>query len=233
MKCPVCGTDNKEFTIRCGKCGAILQQRLKTLNLFETIFFMWRNPKLAQRRILLAEHRNLTLVVATIESFAAGFAFLYVVKATDTYSSFLPHLLFAGAFVSIIVYLPFFYLIPSTVYILSNIKKTGITIKGFVSAFIYAIHPIALMSLVLIPVQVAIFGQYFFSNNPPPQVINPLPFYALMFLSFIVVVSSMFFLYKLVSLVKAKPVRLFILIVGLVICAAFASSFFCKYILLT
>jgi hypothetical protein len=232
MKCSICGTDNSEFALRCNNCGAILQQHFKTLNLFEIIIFMWHNPKLAQKRILLAEHRNLTFLVATIESFAAGFAFLYMIKATDTYSAYLPSLLFAGILVSILVFLPFLYLVPLTIYIVARIKRLGITIRGFLSAFIYSIHPLVFTSLVLMPVQVAIFGQYFFSNNPSPKVINPVPFYGLIFLNIIVILECLFFLWKLISLIKSKTMPSFILVMGLIIGAAFASGSMGKYILL-
>ncbi|MGC8595611.1 MAG: hypothetical protein ACP5US_05060 [Candidatus Kryptoniota bacterium] len=232
MKCPVCGLDNSDFKLRCKSCGAILQQRSRTLNLFEIVALIWKNPELAQKRILLAEHRNLTFLIAIIESFAAGFAFLFAIKATDTYSTYLPYLLLGGMIVSILVFLPFLYLVPLIFYILAGVRRTGITIKGFVSAFIYSVHPLAFTSLVLIPVLVAVFGQYSFSNNPSPEVINPLPFYALIFLNVIVVLESLFFLWKLVFLIKPKPLPLFILIVGLIIGAVFCCSSLSKYILL-
>lgn len=196
-KCPICNVDNLDFSLRCSSCGSILQQRVKTLDLFSTLYNLWRYPDVTLRKIVLAEHRNYTTLIATLEAIGLSFLFLFLIKAADNYSVELWRLLVVGFELAIIVFLPSIYMFSALSYLIVRFKRTGASFKGFASGIIYSLHPIALSAVIFLPAEVAVFGAYLFSNNPSPQVINPLPFYFLGFLDFVFGIAAFFFTMRL------------------------------------
>ncbi|HQT90672.1 MAG TPA: hypothetical protein PL001_01435, partial [Candidatus Kryptobacter bacterium] len=172
-KCQVCSADNLDFATRCKSCGGILQDSVKALDLFSTIYSVWRFPDSTLRKIVLATHRNYSLLLAALEGIGLSFFALFIVKAADIYSLQFPLLLGAGLALGLIVFLPSIYAFGALSYATFRVRRTGASLKGYISGLVYAMHPIALGAVILIPMDVAVFGSYLFSNNPPPQVINP------------------------------------------------------------
>ena len=60
----------------------------------------------------------------------------------------------------------------------------------------YSTVPIILSLVFVFPVEIAIFGLDFFENNPPPMVINPFLYVALLGMDFLAVGWSFFLLVK-------------------------------------
>lgn len=230
-KCPVCNADNLDFSVRCISCGSYLQQNVRTLDLFSTLFNLWRYPDFTLRRIVLATHRNYTILLAILEAVGLSFLFLFVVKAADIYSVELPRLLNVGVSLAVIVFLPSIYLISALNYLIVRLKRTGASFKGFASGIIYSLHPIAVSAIIFLPTGIAVFGAYLFSNNPSPQVINPLPFYFLGFLDFVFGTAPFFFVVRLTQVLFGSKILVaaFAAISSVVLFTAFEVA---KYILL-
>ncbi len=196
-KCQVCNAENLDLSIRCVSCGSILQESVKALDLFSTIYNLWRLPHSTLRKIVLATHRNYSLLLAGLEGIGLSFLALFMLKAADIYSLQFPRLLITGFVLGIVVFLPGIYFFCILSYLSLRVKRTGATLKGYVSGIIYALHPIAISSVVLIPLEVAVFGSYLFSNNPPPQVINPVSFYFLAFLDLVLAAAAVLMVLRL------------------------------------
>lgn len=184
-KCQVCGADNLDLVVRCTSCGSILQDSVRTLDLFATIFNIWRYPGSTLRKIVLATHRNYSLLLAALEGIGLSFLTLYIVKAADIYSINFTRLLAAGIVLGVVVFLPGIYFFCGLSYLTLRVRRTGASFKGYASGIIYSLHPVAIGAVLLIPMEVAVFGSFLFSNNPPPQVINPVSFYFLAFLDLV------------------------------------------------
>jgi hypothetical protein len=198
--CPVCNTANSDFAVRCVSCGSILQQAVKTIDLFSTVYNLWRYPDLTFRKIVIAEHKNYVLFISILEGIALSFLFMFIVKAGDIYSIDLPRLLYSGFVLAILIFLPFLFLFSAINYIILGVSKLGVTLRGFVTAVIFGLHPIAVSALIILPSEIAVFGGYFFSNNPSPRVINPLPFYFLNVLDIVLACAAFVFIVKLSNL---------------------------------
>jgi len=195
--CPICNSANRDFALRCASCGGILRQRAKTLDLFSTVFNLWRYPDFTFRKIILAEHKNYTTLIGLFEAVGISFLSLFIIKAGDVYSIDLLRLLSTGIGLAVVVYTPFLYVFLLLGYISTHVSRTGASLKGFVSSMIYGLHPIGLGSLVILPTEIAVFGPYVFSNNPSPQTINPAPFYLLGFLNCVLVIAALTFVIRL------------------------------------
>lgn len=230
-KCPVCNTDNLEFSTRCISCGSFLQQSVRTLDLFSTIFELWRHPVFAIRRILVAEHKNYTVLIAVLEAVTLSFLSLYIVKAADIYSVELWKLIVTGTGLALVVFLPALYVFFVLSYLILGPKKRGVTIKGFISGIVYSLHPLAFSAAVFLPATIAVFGPYAFSNNPPPQVINPLPFYFLGFLGLASGIAALVFTTRLVHILFGKRIRVTVL-TAVFLCVFAAALEIAKHILL-
>ncbi len=199
-RCNVCNTENMDFSIRCGTCGSLLQQRQRTLDFFSTISNLWRYPDFAFRKIILAEHRNYTILIALLEAAGLSFLFLFVIKAGDVLSIDLKQLLSTGIGLAVVVFFPFLYLFSLLCYFSARVSRTGASLRGFTASMIYALHPIAISAVIILPCEIAVFGPYVFSNNPSPQTINPIPFYLLGFLNLVLAVAASVFAGKLTKL---------------------------------
>ena len=199
-KCTVCSSENKDFSFRCSSCGSILQQQTRTLDLFSTIYNLWRFPDFAFRRIVIAEHRNYTFLLALFEAIGISFLFLFVTKAGDFVSINLGQLVSMGLELAVAVFLPFVYAFSILSYFLARVSTTGARLRGFTAGLIYALHPVAISAMVILPAEIAVFGPYIFSNNPSPQIINAVPFYLLGFLEFLLLIAALIFVVRLTML---------------------------------
>lgn len=199
-KCEVCSSENFDFSLRCSSCGGLLQQSPKTLDLFTTISNLWRYPDFTFRKIILAEHRNYTTLIGLLEAIGLSFLFLFIIKAGNVLSIDLLQLLSTGIGLSIVVFFPFLYLFSSLSYFPAGVSRTGASLRGFTASMIYALHPIAISAIIILPSEIAVFGVYFFSNNPSPQTINPVPFYLLGFLDCLLGIAAFVLVARLTKL---------------------------------
>ncbi len=189
-KCHVCEADNLDLAIRCKSCGSILQDSVKALDLYSTVYNLWRYPEQTLKKIILASHRNYTMLLAALEGIALSFFTLYLVKAADIYSLDFTRLLVTGMVLGVVVFLPAIYLFGGISYATLRVKRTGASMTGYLSGMVYSLHPFAVGAVILVPMDVAVFGSFLFSNNPSPQVINPVSFYFLAFLDIVLLAAA-------------------------------------------
>ena len=231
IKCPVCGKENTYLLLRCASCKSYIQPNLKALDLFATLFSLWRNPELTLKRIVIADHRNYTLLLALLEALGLSFFFFYFIKAADVFSLSLSRVLMESFDLSLVVFLPTVYLFSALNYVVSRIRGTGARFRGIVSGTVYALHPLALGAVILFPVEVAIFGVYIFSNNPPPQVINPAAFYSMAFLGIVCCVTVVFYYVRFSRMLFGVGVFVFAFVATAIV-SLFSSFEIAKMILL-
>lgn len=212
-KCHVCGADNLDFAVRCSSCGGILQDTVKALDLFSTIYNIWRYPNSTFRKILLATHRNYSLLLVILEGIGLSFLTFYIVKAADIYTLDFSRLLLTCIALGVVVFVPGIYAFCVLSYFALRVRETGASIKGYISGIIYSLHPVALGAVFLIPLEVAVFGSYLFSYNPSPQVINPLSFYFLAFLDVVFGAAAFLLVLRLMDVLFGARVRM----IGLVV----------------
>ncbi len=230
-RCNVCNSDNLDFALRCVSCGSILQQSTRTLDFFSTIYNLWRYPDFILRKIILAEHRNYTILLALIEAIGLSFFALFLFKAGDIYTIELWRLLLSGIGIGVLIFFPCIYLYAIASFLVARVWRSGAPLKGFVSAIIYALHPVALSAIVLLPAEVAVFGSYLFSNNPSPQIINPLPFYFLGFLDFVAALAALILVNRLSRLLLRERIWI-VAFLAVFLAFSFVSTEIAKSILI-
>ena len=179
IACTVCGTANDEFAVVCASWKSFLQAKVDNLNLFETLWALMESPRAAFRRIALARNKNYVILLAAL----SGIACVYAVIWFRTMGPRFPNLAFlvgsgllAGPPAGILL----ISVLSVVVHRLGKLLGGHGSYRNVRAVVTYAAVPIVYSLVVVFPVEIALFGTYFFSNNPPPLVINPAAYIVLL-----------------------------------------------------
>ncbi len=205
-RCQVCDAENLDLAVRCSSCGSRLQDSVKALDLFSTIYNLWRYPDSTLKKVVLASHRNYTILLAALEGIGLSYLGLYIIKAADIYSVDFTRLLVTGLVLGIVVFMPAVYMFSGVSYLTLRVRKTGAPFWGYISGIVYSLHPLAIGAVVLVPMDMAVFGSYLFSKNPSPEVINPVSFYFLAFLGVVLLAIALALVIRFAKVVFGQRV---------------------------
>lgn len=187
--CPVCGAANDDLAMVCASCKGYIQAKVDTLDLFHTLWGLMESPSPTMRRIAIARHKNYVLLLSACFGISSVFGLLWLGAWGPKLGGLGPCVLAAlsvGPFVGWVLW-----------GVLSAILRISTKLFGGHSTFRetgavlgYSFFPIVLTLFFLMPVELAVFGQYLFDNNPPPIVINPTAYVALCSLDAVAVLWS-------------------------------------------
>ena len=179
IRCSVCGHENDDFSVVCTSCKGFLQTKVDTLDLFQTSWMLIVSPRKAFRRVVLSRHKNYAVFLTSLLGISIVFTVLWF-KNLGAYFSSLVTLMGVGLVlgppvgIAVAVFSSFF--LTRIGHLLGG-KTTFRAMYGVVA---YASVPIILTLVFVFPVEVAIFGRYWFENNPPPLVVNPVVYVTLL-----------------------------------------------------
>jgi hypothetical protein len=179
IACPVCGAQNDDFGMKCVSCKSYLQSKVVNINLFETVWWLIESPRSAFKKIVLAEHKNYEFLLSSM----LGISLVYTVIWFKNLGHLFPNVAaLAGA--GLLIGPPlgaFFVLVLSlTTVALGRVFGGKATLRTMFAVIAYAATPIAISLVVVFPLEIAVFGMYFFGSNPPPIVINPIAYVGLL-----------------------------------------------------
>ncbi len=189
ITCSVCGAQNDDLATVCSSCKSYLQAKVDTLDLFSTMWGLFESPRRTFKRIVLARHKNYVLLLSALAGVSAAYAILWYRNLGRYFDNVLVIVgvgLVTGPLLGILVTL----LISGIVRIAGNALGGKATVRNTFAVMAYSSVPVVLSLVFVFPVEVAIFGRYFFENNPPPIVINPAAYIALLGLDAIAVIWS-------------------------------------------
>jgi len=171
LKCPVCGTENDDLDTVCRSCKGFIQTKVDTLDLFSTWWGLIEQPEKTFRRVGLSRSKNYVVVQSALLGIALAYTYIWYWEMAVAVPS-LPLLLGAGALIGLA-------LGNALITILAMIAGTILRVTGGTLSFrnarailAYAGMPIIISLFVVFPVEIAVFGRYFFDKNPSPMVIN-------------------------------------------------------------
>jgi hypothetical protein len=179
LLCPVCGKENDDLAVICVSCKGYLQAKVDTLDLFHTSWAVLESPQATMHRIAIARHKNYTLTL----SFLFGIAFAITILWFGNYGRPLgglgPVMLVAivsGPVLGVISVL----LMSIVLRITSGILGGHSSLRETLAVVAYATVPIVWSLVLVFPIEIAVFGGYFFDSNPSPLVINPVAYLGLL-----------------------------------------------------
>jgi hypothetical protein len=153
--------------------------KVDNLNLFETLWSLMESPGAAFRRIALARHKNYVIFLSCLLGIAIVYSVIWLKHLGTRFPDFALLVglgLVAGPFVGLLFTSLFSILLHGAGRMLGG-KGTYRNVRA---ASVYAAVPIVYALVLVFPIELAIFGPYFFSDNPPPLVINPAAYIVLL-----------------------------------------------------
>ncbi len=178
ITCSICKTENHHLAVTCAGCGAFLQQRVETLDLFQTLGHLIESPRKTFHTIGLSRHKNYAVVLAMAAGWPLVFFMFWTLKAGEHAPTFL-HLLLAGLATG-----PFFGLASLLILALlmaigTRLLRRRVSFRNSFALLAYACMPYLFVLVFLLPVVFLSFGIYFFTSNPSPAILRPFSYYAI------------------------------------------------------
>lgn len=175
ITCPVCLAENDDFATTCTKCKAFLQNRVPNLDLFQTAWKILESPRATFRQIVLAEHKNFSLLLFALFGINLSFTAFWYFKLGSRFDTLLDLLPWAlliglglGAVTAVVLTLAY--------HVVARILGGAGGWKDSMALLAYSLIPIAISLLILLPIELLTFGMYFFTSNPPPYTLKPVSY---------------------------------------------------------
>jgi hypothetical protein len=171
--CSVCRTENDKYATICIKCGGFLQNRVANLDLFDVIWKIIENPRKAFQTIMLAEHKNYALFLYTLWGISATFAGFWYFRVGDRFENIL-FLIFWALIIGVPLGIGLFPTVSILHWILSKSFGGISSFRTSIGISSYALIPIILSLVVILPIELMTFGMYLFTGNPHPMALKPM-----------------------------------------------------------
>jgi hypothetical protein len=179
ITCTVCGKENDDLSVVCSACKSFLQSRVDALDLFTTLGGLIENPRSSLKKIVLAKYKNYSLILSALFGVSLVFEIAWLKDAGDKVASLLPIVgaaFIGGPIAGMIVVFVVSVALQQTTRVLGGHAAR----KNLFAAIAYATSPMVIALVVVIPLQLAVFGKEFFGTNPPPSLVRPTEYYLLL-----------------------------------------------------
>jgi hypothetical protein len=193
ITCTVCGHPNDDLAVTCISCKSYLQAKVDNLDLFATFWGLAEAPRKTFKRIVLARTKNYVILLSSLLGMSIAFAVSWYMNLGRLFKNPLVLVLggiMAGPFIGTLWVLLVSLILVRT----SRVMHGKATLRNTYAVVAYASMPVIFSLVLVFPVELAIFGQYLFDNNPPPLVINPVLYVALLGFDAVAVCWSWFLL---------------------------------------
>jgi hypothetical protein len=175
IACSVCGAANEDFATVCASCRSFLQGKVDTLDLFASLWGLLAAPVPTFRRIVLARHKNYVLLLSALFGSAVAFNVLWLGNLGPRFEG-LGGILVFGLLVGACAGPPAIVLASVVLRAAGRLFDGRGTFRALFAVMAYGVSPLALSLVITLPLEAGVFGAYFFDHNPPPFVINPVPY---------------------------------------------------------
>jgi len=167
ITCASCGNRNPIYRNICKQCGAIIRDRVPSIDLWRSFGQLIENPIMAFTQVLQAEQKNFATLVLVAALFKI---YLISVIISEIYSigvfslfHFFVHTLVS---IAIIVLIGYFLKFIFKKYLLE------FRIKDFYAGIAYSFMPQLLGLTILFVLEFVVFGEQLFTFNPSPFLIR-------------------------------------------------------------
>lgn len=179
VSCPNCGTENPFYKYTCSGCKAYLRDRIFNLDLWHIIGSLIESPVKAFNRIIQSEHKNFIILIVIIFSVKAFIdaKFLSIIFTGESVLriNVIPALLISLGSSFLVIWIFTFIL-----FFINKLSGLKTRLRDNNAVLIYTLLPYSFALIILFPIELIIFGQFLFSNNPSPFVLKSAVAYTLL-----------------------------------------------------
>ncbi|MFA3781918.1 YIP1 family protein [Melioribacteraceae bacterium 4301-Me] len=218
IECINCKEENPLYRLTCLKCNSFLRSRIYNINLFQTIAELFESPVSTFKNIIYSDHKNFIIWLTILMSIK--FALIsFQVKNIFTEGKYSITVLFTSSFSSLLIFAAFLILIALLITILNYVLGLKTRFKDNYSIYIYSFVPQIISLIILFPVEIALYREYWFTFNPSPFVIKPTVTYFLFAIEGIMIAWSLLLL--IFATYAQSRNKLYSTLVGLIIGLAY------------
>jgi len=191
LTCKSCNTNNPLFHLHCKNCKSVLRNRIYNIDLWSTIFRLIHSPVEAFTLIIQSDHKNfisLLLGFASIKIYLLVVFLLVQFKIVESVFIFFPYDIFVTPVYTAVIIFLFSFLLTTI------LNKNNITtrLKDIFALISYSLFPLTFSLIFFFPVELILFGEYTFSNNPSPFIIKEVAAFILAGIEVLMVIWSIF-----------------------------------------
>lgn len=176
--CSICRRENHHFATTCASCGGYLQNRTENLDLFATAWGVIERPLRTFRLIALSRRKNFAPFVAALAGIGLTFGLFWSVAAgehTENAASLFIAGIVVGPFAGIALVLFYSLLVKA----MTASRGSTLRFGNAFAVYSYALVPVVLTVIFLLPVEIIAFGRFFFTNHPTPYSLSPVVYVCL------------------------------------------------------
>lgn len=185
LVCNNCGKENPIFEVNCNNCGSYLRERIFNIDLWSTISLLIESPVQGFQKIIQSEHKNFLILILflTILKYWVDSVFVSVYFFNDSNPG---DNFFQGILITSVLAIAILMGITLMIkVVLRNKVKTRF--KDLFSIITYSQIPYFFAALILFPLELIIFGEYLFSNNPSPFLTKETVAYLMLILEVLII----------------------------------------------
>jgi hypothetical protein len=192
--CKNCKSENPYFNLKCSICNSFLRDKIPNIDLGNIIINLIETPKVAFNKIILAEYKNYVLLLMFLISirFMIISRFISVPFGYGNIDYNLKLVLIYFLIISLITFLSISFCAKTII----KIQKLNSRFGDIFSVITYSFIPYVIALIILYPSELAVYGNYLFSNNPYPFEVKETTFYVFLFFEFLLISWSIILHYN-------------------------------------
>jgi hypothetical protein len=152
---------------------------------------MIESPRVAFRRVLIAEHKNYVLFLNLFFGIAVSFALLWLRHAGNEFDNLI-YLLLLGIFIGMLLAYPLGMGAVYGIHAMAKLFRGKGTVRNTYAVIGWSLAPIMLSIVFILPIELASMGLLFFTTNPSAFEIKPAVFSSLVGFDGIAVLWSVY-----------------------------------------
>lgn len=213
LVCNNCGEENPFYRLTCKKCNSFLRARIPNIDLFQTIAGIFESPVKTFDSIIQADHKNFVIWLTLIMSIKFMLVSFQVKNALFN-KGYPEILLFTNVVTFIIIFSAIVTMAALVITLLNNALGLKTRFKDNYSLYIYSFIPQMLAAVILFPVELALYREYWFTFNPSPLIVKPTVTYLLFIIEGIMLVWSLI-LFAFATYSQSRS-KIYSVIIGLI-----------------
>lgn len=181
IECNICHHENPLYFMNCEKCNAYLHSRIANIDLWDTLWNIIESPIKAAEIIIQSDHKNFLVTILLLISFKIGLNALTISNAFSSNNGEERNGLAIITY-SAIIFITVLLALSLIITQLHKLYKIRSRFKDNLAIFTYSFLPMLVFFAVITPIQIALFGTYWFSFNPSPLIFKPMSTYVIFIL---------------------------------------------------
>ncbi|HMU42129.1 MAG TPA: hypothetical protein PKA80_02410 [Ignavibacteriaceae bacterium] len=215
VTCKICKKENPFYNLRCDECKGFLRDKVPNIDFWSAVLNLIDSPSVAFKTIVFSEHKNFVFPLTFFFTSKMILLMLFISSfALHNSEAAINHFLIFTLIVFISVIATLYFFSWAIKYILYKYRVETRTKDNF-SILVYSLVGYVFSLIILLPIELILFGSTLIQNSPSPFLLKPIPAYAML------IFESLFILWSFWLMNRGFYVQSKSLIFGLAVSVLF------------